>query len=116
MSGIRAVYFSAVSLFLCASLANAADLVINGGAQTLSGENIFDNVSIINGGKLYVEPFNGATGGFLKLKANKVVVDATSSIISDARGYRGKFDDSGEGPGAGRIGGSDGGGGGAYGG
>lgn len=119
MSGIRFIPIPILSFLLslsCFSVANAADLVVNGVVQTLSGENTFDNVSIINGGKLYVEPFNGTTGGLLKLKANKVVIDATSSIIADEKGYRGKFNDNGEGPGAGRIGSSDGGGGGAYGG
>ncbi|MBJ6800279.1 PKD domain-containing protein [Geomonas propionica] len=119
MSHNRWTAFPAVSLLLsvaCVSPATAADLVVSGGVQTLSGEQSFDNVSIINGGKLYVAPYNGSTGGYLKLKANKVVVDATSSIIADGRGYRGAFNSPGEGPGAGGIGSIDGGGGGAYGG
>ncbi len=119
MSRKGSTAFPAVSLLLsisCVSPVTAADLVVNGGVQTLSGEQSFDNVSVVNGGKLYVEPYNGATGGYLKLKASKVVVDATSAIIADARGYRGAFNSNGEGPGAGRIGSTDGGGGGAYGG
>lgn len=119
MSRNRMTAFPALSLLLsisCVSLASAADLVVNGGVQTLSGEQGFDNVSITNGGKLYVAPYNGSSGGYLKLKANNVVVDATSAIIADAKGYRGVFNNSGEGPGFGRIGYSDGGGGGAYGG
>lgn len=100
----------------CFSMAHAADLVVDGNQQGLSGEKVFDNVSIINGGKLYVEPYNGVTGGFLKLKATNVLIDASSSIILDGRGFRGVFNSKGEGPGAGLLGRSDGGGGGAYGG
>jgi hypothetical protein len=54
----------------------------------------------------------------LKIIANSIVVDATSSINADGRGYRGITDGSGEGPGGGEGGASviDGGGGGGYGG
>lgn len=119
MSGNKLRAFHALSLLLslsCVSAATAADLVVSGSALTLSGEQSFENVSIINGGRLYMEPYNGSRGGSLKLKAKNVVVDAASAIIADARGYRGVFNGNGEGPGFGRIGNYDGGGGGAYGG
>lgn len=119
MSRNRLTAFPAVSLLLsisCVSPATAADLMVSGGVQTLSGEQSFDNVTIVNGGRLYVEPYNGSTGGYLKLTAKSVIVDSTSAIIADGRGYRGVFNSNGEGPGFGRVGNSDGGGGGAYGG
>ncbi len=119
MIRIRLASLSVLSLFFalcCVSFANATDLIIDGVEQTISGENVFDRISIVNGGKLYVEPFNGTTGGFLKLKAKNVFIDSSSSIIADGKGYRGILNSNGEGPGGGVIGGSDGGGGGAYGG
>jgi large repetitive protein len=97
----------------------ATDLIVDGTTITLSGEHVFDQVRIINGGVLLVAPFNGVAGtGMLKLTAMSIVVDATSSIDADGRGFRGIPNESGEGPGGGGGGVSvlDGGGGGGYGG
>lgn len=97
----------------------ATDLIVDGTTITLSGEHVFDQVRIINGGVLLVAPFNGVAGtGMLKLIAMSIVVDATSSINADGRGFRGLLNESGEGPGGGGGGVSvlDGGGGGGYGG
>jgi hypothetical protein len=116
---MKMVKFSGLSLLLSLgsiSAVNAADLVISGVQQTISGEKTYDDVILLNGAKLLVEPFNGTTGGFLKLKAKKVIIDATSAIIADGSGYRGIINSNGEGPGGGLVGSSDGGGGGAYGG
>jgi len=112
----RISVLSAALFFCCLSFSSAADLVVDATTQTLSGEYVFDSVSIINGGQLIVAPYDGAAGGSLKLKAKTVVIDAFSSISADSKGYRGVFNGNGEGPGSGIAGVGDGGGGGAYGG
>lgn len=107
--------------FLVAMITNAsaADLIVDGTSMTLYGEHEYDNVQIINGGTLYVKPYNGTAGtGTLVIDADSIVVDATSSINADVAGYRGVENGNGEGPGGGEGGPTvmDGGGGGGYGG
>ncbi len=66
------------------------DLTIDGGSQTLDGTYTYGNVNIINGGTLYVTPYNGTgTTGRLIINATTVNVDSSSSIIGLKRGYRG---------------------------
>jgi len=66
------------------------DLIINGGSQTLDGTKIYGNVTITNGGVLYITPYNGTgTTGTLALYATNVTVDSTSSINGNLSGYRG---------------------------
>jgi hypothetical protein len=95
------------------------DLILNGTTLVMHGEVEYDSVMIMNGGVLYVTPFDG-TGdtGMLTIKANSIFVDATSSINADGAGYRAIENGNGEGPGGGEGGPTvwDGGGGGAYGG
>lgn len=68
-----------------------AGLTINGGSQTLDGTYTYDYVTITNGGILYITPYNGTgTTGTLTLNVTgDVIVDATSSINGNARGYTG---------------------------
>ncbi|MFC1634241.1 hypothetical protein ACFL5Z_05315 [Planctomycetota bacterium] len=99
--------------------ASAADLIVVGTTVTLYGDHEYDNVQIINGGILYVKPYDGTAGtGTLVIDADSIVVDATSSINADGAGYRGTENGNGEGPGGGEGGPTvmDGGGGGGYGG
>jgi len=81
------------------------DLIIDGTTTTLYGIQNYDNVQIINGGILYVTAYNGTTPdtGTLEIHANNILVDTTSQIIADTRGFRGMQGTAGpgEGPGAG---------------
>jgi hypothetical protein len=61
-----------------------ADLVIDGGTTTLGGDHYYDNVSIINGGILYVQ-----SGEILRIYAKDIYIDASSSIVADLLGYPG---------------------------
>lgn len=67
------------------------DLTINGGSQTLDGIHSYGNVSIINGGVLYVTPYNGTgtTGTLVLNVTNNVNIDSISSINGNSRGYLG---------------------------
>lgn len=84
------------------------DLIINGTTTTLYGIQNYGNVEVRNGGILYVTPYNGILDtGILEIHANNILVDATSQIIADVRGFRGMQGTAGpgEGPGAGTGGG-----------
>ena len=104
-------------VFVAPASANR-DLILDGTTTSLSGVHTFDNVTIVNGSTLFVDAFDGTDGGELAIKATSVLVDATSSIIADGRGFRGVLNARGEGPGGGDGGDIvfDGGGGGGYGG
>ncbi len=67
------------------------NLTINGGSQTLDGIHRYDNVSITNGGILYITPYNGTgtTGTLVLNVTNNVYIDSTSSINGNSRGYLG---------------------------
>lgn len=67
------------------------DLVINSGLQTLDGEQVYDNISVINGGTLQVTPYNtmGTTGRLFLRARVSITVDGTSSIYADGAGYPG---------------------------
>lgn len=97
----------------------AEDLIVDGTTLVLHGEVEYESVMIVNGGVIYVTPFDG-TGdtGMLILNADNIFIDTTSSINADGAGYRGIENGSGEGPGGGEGGAAvwDGGGGGGYGG
>jgi len=100
------------------SQARADSLIIDGTTVTLSGQFRYEKVEIINGGILFVGPYDGSAGGSLVLRARSIFVDATSAIVADGAGFRGLDNQNGEGPGGG-IGGTavfDGADGGAYGG
>lgn len=66
------------------------DLIINGTTVTLYGIQTYDVVQIINGGTLDVQAYDGTVGtGTIEIHANSILVDATSSILGDARGFIG---------------------------
>lgn len=67
------------------------NLTINGGNQTLDGIRLYDNVTISNGGVLYITPYNGTgtTGTLILNVTGDVNIDSTSSINGNARGYLG---------------------------
>ena len=107
------------------------NLIINGVNVTMHGVYHYKNVSITNGGILFVTPYNGTEGtGELEIYADNVFIDPISQINGDGAGYRGgtsPYGEFSEGPGGGRGGGCscwgpetgwrcDGGGGGGYGG
>jgi hypothetical protein len=82
----------AVSLLTLSPLsARAADLIMNGGTVTLGGTQTYNVVSLTNGARVYVTPFNGTdrvNTGNLVIKANSITVDATSGIFAKGSGYQ----------------------------
>ena len=87
----------------CASGAGAAEsfslpLASSG---SLSGEHVFDVVTIE--GTLTVPPLDAAAAGSgtLHLKANRIILGATGVIDATGAGHRGELDGSAGGPGAG---------------
>lgn len=67
-----------------------ANLIIDGIITTLYGVQTYDIVQIINGGTLDVQTYDGTIGtGTIEIHANSILIDATSSILGDARGFRG---------------------------
>jgi hypothetical protein len=65
-------------------VAHSGDRILNDTIYTMSGEFHYGTVSITNNSKVYIIP-----GNYLKLYANTIFIDATSSIIADDRGYFG---------------------------
>ncbi|MCB9709097.1 MAG: hypothetical protein H6714_09950 [Myxococcales bacterium] len=93
------------------------DLLVDNAVTTLDGEQVYDNISVINGGTLQVTDYDGTgTTGTLLLRARvSVTLDATSTIVADTAGFRGgngsPGQTAGEGPGGGGPATTDGGGG-----
>ena len=58
------------------------DLILDGSVARLEGEHYYDRVELKNGSILYV-------GGNLKIIANRILVDSSSRIIADGRGFLG---------------------------
>lgn len=97
----------------------SADLTVNATTTYIYGNAVYDNVQVINGGKLVVTDYDGSsTKGWVDIVADYIYVDATSSIVASGAGYQGVTNSTGQGPGGGRGGSccSDSGGGGAHGG
>ena len=92
------------------------NLIIDGQRILLYGIKNYDTVEIKNGGILEVDDNNG--DGTIGINASSIIIDTTSSIIADGKGYRGGNDASGngQGPGAGQVMNSNGGSGAGYGG
>jgi hypothetical protein len=65
-------------------VAHSGDCILNDTIYTMSGEFHYGTISITNNSKVYIIP-----GNYLKLYANTIFIDATSSIIADDRGYFG---------------------------
>ena len=83
--------------------ASAVDLILNGTTQTLGGNQTFGTVSLTNGAKIIVPPFDGSdrvNTGNLVIHADSITIDATSSIIAKGAGYQGKLCANGPGPAA----------------
>ena len=65
-------------------LSQAAPLVVDGTSITLGGDAVYDTVTVINGGTIFVD----SATGWLNLEAStSITVDATSSIIGTARSF-----------------------------
>ncbi len=79
----------------------AQDLVVNGTVQVLGGIHHYDQVRVINGGRIEVPAFDGSdrvNTGNLQIVANSIFVDATSEIVADGKGYQPVLCDDGAGP------------------
>ena len=92
---------------------------MDGTTIALGGEHTYRNVIVQNGGVINVLDYaGGADEGWLKITADPITVEASSSINADGRGYRGGAGVywargmDGEGPGKGEGSGGNGGGGG----
>jgi MYXO-CTERM domain-containing protein len=71
--------------------ARAQILEVNGTTQTLGGYHVYDEVRVINGGRLLVPVFDGSdrtNTGNLVLRARLIRVDETSSISATGAGYQ----------------------------
>ena len=85
------------------SQAFAANLTVDGTTITLSGNNTYGVVQVINGGKIIVPAYDGTdriNSGNLVIKADSITVDATSSIVARGSGYQRKLCSNGTGPNA----------------
>jgi hypothetical protein len=94
-------------LVLPARVFAASPLVLDGtgatGAKTatLGGVQTYSTVSLINGARLYVKPFDGVdrvNSGNLVIKADTITIDASSGIFAKGAGYQGVLCRSGAGP------------------
>ena len=75
--------------------------IVDGVTQTLSGVYEFEELQVINGGRIEVESYDGGdklTSGNLQIKAKNIYVDASSWIFADGRGYQGELCNDGPGP------------------
>lgn len=82
-------------------VAQAADLIMNGGTVTLGGVQHFGVVSLTNGAKVIAVPYNGSdktNTGNLEIYANSITIDATSQITAKGAGYAGLLCRNGPGP------------------
>ena len=68
------------------------DYILDGSTATLGGEHFYDQFKIINGATL-----NVSQGEILRVHANYIEVDATSTINADGRGYTGGTGTTGQG-------------------
>ena len=76
-------------------------LIVDGTTVQLGGILRYDSVSVINGGRINVIPFDGTdrvNTGNLELIAPSIFVDATSSIVGTGAGYQGRLCLDGAGP------------------
>lgn len=86
---------------LVAYQAHAADLILNNQTLTLGGVQTYGVVHLTNGSRIQVRPFNGSdriNTGNLVLRANSIIVDATSSISARGSGYQATLCGNGPGP------------------
>jgi MYXO-CTERM domain-containing protein len=81
----------------------AADLIMNGGTVTLGGVQTYGVVTLTNGAKIVVPPFNGTdtiNTGNLVIRASSITIDATSQISAKGAGYQAQLCLNGSGPAA----------------
>ena len=81
--------------------ARAQNLLVNNQTITLGGIHRYNQVQVINGGRIEVPAYEGSDRvgtGNLQIVANSIVVDSTSSISADGRGYQPRLCDDGAGP------------------
>ncbi|MDD9966116.1 MAG: VWA domain-containing protein [Myxococcales bacterium] len=76
-------------------------LIVDGETQTLSGQQRYDHICVLNGGALLVDRYAGGPKdqlGNLELLASTIHVDATSSVSARGRGYQARQCMDGAGP------------------
>lgn len=74
-------------LFL--NLSSAVDLTLDGTTLNMSGYYVYDNVVLINGGNITIQPWNGTFGGNLSIVADNFTIYAGSYIFGNGSGWRG---------------------------
>jgi hypothetical protein len=115
---ISAALAASLLLYALTGCADWEDLVVDGEDVELNGEQRFEVVTVITGGRILVirdEP--EPSSGWLHLQADSVFIDESSEIEASGAGYPGGFEGKGLGPGGGRgYSGSRSGSGGGYGG
>lgn len=95
--------FPLATLLTVTSPSFAADLIMNGGTVTLGGTQTYGTVSLTNGATINVPNFNGSdknNTGNLVIKANSILIDATSKIVAKGAGYQAGLCTNGPGPAA----------------
>ncbi|MCA9666022.1 MAG: VWA domain-containing protein [Myxococcales bacterium] len=91
----------AVALACASTPALAQNLTVDNTTITLGGKHRYQQVRVINGGRIVVPTFNGSdkvNTGNLEIVADSIVVDATSSIVADGKGYQARLCNDGSGP------------------
>ncbi len=80
------------------------DLVVDGITCQLSGVHTFDEVRVVNGGVIEVNPHDGSANkiltGNLELRARQITIGANSRITARGRGYQTRICGNGTGPNA----------------
>jgi MYXO-CTERM domain-containing protein len=78
------------------------NLTLNNQTLTLFGVKTYNKVTLTNGSKIIVPTYTGNknSSGNLQIKANSILIDATSSIVADAKGYQPVLCGAGNGPNA----------------
>ena len=90
-------------LFLCLFIPSVLasfgqDLTVDGITVNLAGSVEYDNVFVINGGKIVISNFTGIINGSLNVSVNnKFVVDASSTIDGRGMGFSNSSGKSGPG-------------------
>ncbi len=92
-----------MALFVSGQSVYAADLILNGQTTTLFGHHTYDNVSLTNGAKIIVRDHDGSNFGTLKIEADTIFVDASSTIDASEAGFEAVQRQDGQGPGAGQT-------------
>lgn len=78
----------------------AQDLILDNDTMTLGGIHTYDTVSLTNNARIVVPDHDNSdkvNTGNLQIVARSITIDATSAIIADGAGYRGRLCDHGRG-------------------